>query len=149
MPYGSLHLEVPPVTVADHCAAAVVAFAGAVFTWALVRQGHPVAAVASLGGTLLAVALLRRATRMRVPVRLERLMDGTLRAACRDSATPVPVAIQPQTKLLGRSVYVDFVYRVAGRQVRCRRWISPYDAPAESLRRWTVVLPRAGSVANS
>jgi hypothetical protein len=137
------------MTAADHFAAILTSFAGAMVAWTLVRQGYLALGVASFGVALALVAGLRRAGRARAPVRLRRLADGTLCVFCRDSTTPVHVSLQGQTKLLGGSVYVDFVYCVAGRSVRCRRWITRFDVPAATLRRWTVVLPRAGRVANS
>jgi hypothetical protein len=144
-----LRLEVPPVTVADHCATVAVALAGGMLALALLRQGFSATGGASLGAAVAIVAALRGRLHRRTPVRLERSSDGTLCAVCRDSTTLVPVSLKPQTALLGSSVYVDFEYCVAGRPVRCRRWIGRLDAPADTLRRWTVVLPRAGRVATS
>jgi hypothetical protein len=137
------------VTLADRFAAVLVVFAGVMLAWALARRGHPAVGAACAVGALGLAALLWKCWCARPRVWLERRTDGTLCAVCSDSTTPVSVALRPQTMLLGGSVYVDFVYCVSGRQVRCRRWISRLDAPADTLRRWTVVLPRAGRVATS
>jgi len=149
MPYGNLHLDVPGMTLTDHVAVLLLVLAGIVAAWALYRQGLVAGATGMVGLALAAAAALHRFWRNRAPFRLQRTTDGSMQLICRDFATAVSASVEAPTRLLGGSVYLDFAYHVAGRRVRCRRWITRFDAPASTLRRWTVVLPRAGRVAAS
>jgi hypothetical protein len=78
---------------------------------------------------------------------LERLDDGRLQAR-RGDDRPVPLSIGTRSRLLGPSVFLDVTFAIGSETVRCRRWITPLDAPGPQLRRWSVLLPSSGSLAS-
>jgi hypothetical protein len=53
------------------------------------------------------------------------------------------------TRLLGPSVFLDLLAasNPAGKPLRA--WLTPLDVPAQAIRRWSVLLPRAGRAACS
>lgn len=145
--YAGSSLELPAVTVADRLAVAMVLCAGLFAAWGLARQGAVglaglALAAAFVAATQQAVSWTR--SKQQPPWRLERLADGRLQAR-RGSLAPVPAAINTRTRLLGPSVFLDLTFATGGNGERYRCWITPFDAPAQALRRWTVCLPGAGS----
>jgi len=138
------------VTVADRLAAALVLLAGLFAAWACARAGAvglAVLACAAAGAVAAKQAISWTGSRRQPPMVLERLPDGRLQV--RQGATmPVPLVIGMRTRLLGPSVFLDLTFATTPQTVRCRRWITPFDAPAQALRRWTVLLPSAGSLAS-
>lgn len=144
--YVGSSLELPAVTVADRIAAALVLLAGLFAAWAFGRQGAAGPAVLALGAAFAAAAqqaISWTRSNRQATLRLERLADGRLQVR-RGASTPVPASIGAQTRLLGPSVFLDLTFATGGHGERCRRWITPFDAPAQALRRWTVLLPSAG-----
>jgi hypothetical protein len=138
------------VTAADHIAGALVLVAGLFAAWACARAGATGWAVASCaiaGAVAASQAIHWTRSRNRPPLVLERRADGRLQVR-RGTEPPVPVSVGAQARLLGPSVYLDFSFATGRKTVRCRRWLTPLDAPAQVLRRWTVLLPGAGSLAS-
>ena len=138
------------MTVADRAAAVLVLLAGAFAAWACVRAGS--AGLAAAAGTASVVTATSQAffwtrSRSRPRLVLERLGDGRLQAR-RGDVRPVPLSIGARSRLLGPSVFLDVTFASGSKTVRCRRWITPCDVPAQALRRWTVLLPSAGSLAS-
>jgi hypothetical protein len=138
------------VTVADRMAAGLVLLAGLFAAWACLRVGA--AGLALLAGATAGAVAARQAipwtvSRRPPPLLLERLADGRLQVRY-GTGLPVPLVIGPRTRLLGPSVFLDLAYASTTQTVRCRRWITPLDAPAQALRRWTVLLPGVGSLAS-
>lgn len=138
------------MTFADRLAAGIVLLAGAFLAWACARAGA--VGLAVLAGAAAAGLAARQAiswTQSKVGPRLvlQRLADGRLQATL-GGGPPAPLALGPWTRLLGPSVFLDVAFATATKTVRCRRWITPRDVPVASLRRWTVLLPSAGSLAS-
>ncbi|HEX9208575.1 MAG TPA: hypothetical protein VF851_10080 [Steroidobacteraceae bacterium] len=138
------------MTVADRAAVGLVLLAGLFAAWACGRAG-----AIGLAALALAVAVVAAATqvidwtrsRHAPPWELERLADGRLQVR-RGAGRPVPVAVGSGTRRLGPSVFLDLTFANGSCREHCRRWITPCDAPAQSLRRWRVVLPSLGSRAS-
>jgi hypothetical protein len=136
----------PPVTVADRVAAALVLTATAFLAWSLACQGHAGAAwVVGLAGFAggVAMILVQNHSRGRPRVWLEISADGGLYLR-RDGQAPVSARLGRGTRLLGPSVFLDLGLANRGNRERLLRWITRHDVPAEALRRWTVILPRSG-----
>jgi hypothetical protein len=148
--YAGSSLEVPAVTVADRLAGVLVLLAGLFTAWACARAGA--VGLAALAGTVAGAVAARQAiswtrSRWQPPLVLEHLADGRLQVR-QGTGRPVPLALGTRTRLLGPSVYLDFTCAFTPREVRCLRWITPFDVPAQALRRWTVLLPGAASRAS-
>jgi hypothetical protein len=144
-------LELPAITAADLITAVLVPLAALFLTWACARAGVAgwvVVAAALMGGwaCVHTVLALRRAGCLPVR-RLDISSDGTVTLTDQGGQTPRVVTVQPGTRLLGPSVFLDLRTSSPGAKVRLRYWISPFDAPARVLRQWSVVLPRCGRVA--
>ena len=145
--YAGSSLEVPAVTVADRLAAALVLLAGLFAAWALARQGTVGLAALALGAAGVVAAQQAFSwtrSKRQAPWLLQRLADGRLQVR-RGTGAPLPVAIGARTRLLGPSVFLDLDFATGGTREGCRCWITPFDAPAQALRRWAVLLPSAGS----
>jgi len=149
--YAALGLELPPVTLADRLAAGLAIAAGAYGAAVLADQGQVMLAivVATAGALATASQVIRWArSRRRAPLRLERSADGSLQV--RVGAGPaVPAEIGAGTRHLGPSVFLEVRFASGGRTTLYRGWLTPFDAPAAVLRRWSVVLPRSGRAACS
>jgi len=138
------------VTVADRLAAGLVLLAGLFAAWACARAGAAglaVLACVTAGAVALKQAIDWTGSRRQPPLVIERLPDGRLQVR-QGAAMPVPLLIGMRTRLLGPSVFLDLTFASTRQTVRCRRWITPCDVPAQALRRWTVLLPSAGSLAS-
>lgn len=138
------------MTVADRLAAAVVLLAGAFVAWACSRAGTPgLATLAGVAASGLFATQVFSWTRSRREPRLvlQRLADGRFQAR-RGAGPTVPLRIGAQTRLLCPSVFLDVTFASTSTTGRCRCWITPLDAPAAVLRRWSVLLPGAGSLAS-
>lgn len=145
-------LELPPVTAADRAVVVLVALAAGFVAWRGVRLGGSL--VGSLPSVLAGVAIVTalvhgwvRAARQPAR-RLVACADGSLwlhmagRAPCR-------MAVGVGTRLLGPSVVLALGEAANPSAKRLRTWLTPLDVPAQALRRWSVILPRAGRVAGS
>jgi hypothetical protein len=138
------------VTVADRIATVLVLLAGLFAAWACARAGAvgwAVLAGASAGAVAAKQAISWTRSRRQSPLVLERRVDGRLQVR-QGAGPPVPVSIGAHARLLGPSVYLDFTFASTTATVRCRRWLTRRDVPAQVLRRWTVLLPSAGSLAS-
>jgi hypothetical protein len=145
-------LELPPVTAADRAVGALVALATSFLAWRVARLGGSMAAWLPwvLGGAgIVTGQVVARGRAMRLPVRrLVACADGSLwlhtagRAPCR-------MAIGVGTRLVGPSVFLDLGVASNPSAKRIRTWLTPFDVPAQAIRRWCVILPRAGQVAGS
>jgi len=137
------------VTAADLAVGAMVALATGLSGWASVRAGWPVAASLLLvlaGGSLLAIQArswlrsLRRPARRLVPCG-----DGSLWLHTAGQA-PCRATLRLGTRLIGPSVFLDLTTESNPAGQRLRTWLTPFDVPQPSLRRWSVALTRAGKV---
>lgn len=138
------------MTLADRLAVGVVLLAGAFLAWACAREGSvglAALAVATAAGLAASQAISWTRSKAGPRLVLQRLADGRLQATLGDGP-PAPLALGPWTRLLGPSVFLDVTFANATKTVRCRRWITPRDVPVAALRRWTVLLPSAGSLAS-
>lgn len=148
--YAGLALELPARTLAERATFVLVPLAGACGAWVLWRHGHavPWAGVpAALAVGVLAMQA-RLWTRSSPRLRLERRQDGALVLV---GLGPVPLvaALGPRTRRLGPSVFLDLRFAICGREHRLSRWLTRFDVPGGTLRRWTVVLPSCGCAARS
>ncbi|MGL6221981.1 MAG: hypothetical protein ACRC6L_00190 [Steroidobacteraceae bacterium] len=145
-------LELPAVAAADRIAGLLVLLAALFVAWACARAGAAgwlVVALVLAGGLDSARRLLvwRRASGAPAH-RLDCLDDGTLwlsapgKPACR-------VLVGRGTRLLGPSVFLDLHAASPVLAGRYRYWLLPFDAPAQALRRWSVVLPHCWRVAGT
>ena len=148
--YAVSNLELPAVTAAAKASALLVILAAAFAAWACIRAGMTAwlpGAVLLAGGAVCAGLRWQWRRASRAPVRqLESRPDGSIWLR-QTGAAPVAVTVGRGTRLLGPSVFLDL--QVADPQspgwVRC--WMTPFDAPWNVMRQWSVVLPRGGRVA--
>jgi hypothetical protein len=149
--FAGSDLEVPAVTLAERASAVLPWLAAAFAAWVCARHELALAGVLPV---LLAACVTARQnqcwtrSRSRPALVVEYRTDRVLRVRLRDDG-PFPAVLGGGTRLLGPSVFLDLRFAVGGRQVRCRRWLTVFDVPADTLRRWTVVLPTCGRVACS
>jgi hypothetical protein len=101
-----------------------------------------------VAGTLAGIAQAHAWARARRQPRWELAAGSDGLLWLRRDAFRAQVRVGPATRLLGPSVFLDVTFATPTKTVRCRRWITPPDAPAAALRRWTVLLPSAGSLAS-
>ena len=149
--YADLRLDVPAVTAVDRISAGLVLAAAALVAWACARRGLAAPALLAGGsgvGLVAVQAFSWTRSKLRGPLVLRRCDDGSLQVQRTDGDTR-PVRVGPGSRLLGPSLVLDIEFPAQGRIERCRRWLTPLDVPRETLRRWSVVLPRAGHVAAS
>jgi hypothetical protein len=145
-------LELPPVTAADLAAGALVALATGFLGWAGVRSGGSLTVAMLLvlaGGSLLAIQIASWRRCLRPPARrLLASVDGSLWLHTTGQA-PRRASVGLGTRLLGPSVFLDLVVVSNPAGERLRTWLTPLDVPPQALRRWSVILPRAGRVVGS
>jgi hypothetical protein len=139
------------LTVADRAAGVMLVLATGFVTWACARQGEAAAAVfaSAVGGLLFVIQAVSWARSRRSPAdRIEALADGSLWLHTLKPA-PCRMAAGPGTRLIGPSVFLDLYATTPGAAPLLRCWITPLDAPRDSLRRLGVVLAGSGRVAGS
>ena len=144
-------LDLPVLTVADRSAGVMLVLATGFATWACARQGQAAGAVlaCAVGGLLFAIQAASWArSRRRPPGRLEALADGSLWLH-RAGLPPCRMAAAPGTRLIGPSVFLDLHATVPGAVAPLRCWITPLDAPRDTLRRLGVALAGAGRATGS
>jgi len=140
-------LELPPVTAADLAVGAILALATAYLAWAVVRSGGSMTAclLLLLAGTSIVATWGRswmRSTRQPAR-RLVAGADGSLWLHTAGQA-PCRATIGVGTRLLGPSVFLDLLADSNPTGKRFRTWLTPLDVPTQAIRRWSVVLTRAG-----
>jgi hypothetical protein len=129
----------------------LVAVATAFVVWCCLRSGVHAGftAAAALAGGLVFASLLngwRRARRS--PARyLEARPDGSIWLRETGVAEAYAVTVERGTRLLGPSVFLDLQVAYAQAPGRLQCWITPFDAPGQVMRQWSVVLPLCGRVA--
>jgi len=136
------------VTVADRVSVLLAGFAGVFGGWVLARHGFGLLAATVPLVALVVAAGVWTQSRSRAGPRLVRRADGTLSVCCAGE-TAVPAVLEGRTRRLGPSVFLEVGFVRNGRHTRYVRWLTPFDVPANILRRWTVVLPCSGRVARS
>jgi hypothetical protein len=147
-----LSLELPPVTAADRVAGALVVLATGFLAWTGIRSGG--SAMVSLwlvlaGSSIVALQVRSWMGSMQQPARrLVARTDGSLWLHSAGQA-PCRMTIGVGTRLLGPSVFLDLLAASNPAGKPLRTWLNPLDAPAQAIRRWSVVLPRSGRVARS
>lgn len=137
------------MTVADLAAGALVVLATGLVGWACVRSDVSLAAFLPpllAGGSLLAfqVRSWRRALRQ-PPRRLVARGDGSLWLHTTGQA-PARATVGAGARLLGSSVFLDLTVGSNRAGERLCAWLTPFDVPPQSLRRWRVLLRRSGRV---
>jgi hypothetical protein len=123
-------------------------FAGVFGGWVLARHGFGLLAATAPLVALAVSARVWTQSRLRAGPRLERRADGTL-SVCGAGETAIPALLGRRTRRLGPSVFLEVGFVRNGRRTRYVRWLTPFDVPANTLRRWTVVLPCSGRAARS
>ena len=130
----------------------LVALAAGCLAWRGVRLGE--ALTTSLpwvlgGAALVTVQVQNWARAMRQPARrLVACADGSLWLQTAGDA-PCRLAIGAGTRLVGPSVFLDLVAACNTSAPRLKTWLTPFDVPAGTIRRWSVILPRSRGVAGS
>jgi hypothetical protein len=128
----------------------LVALAAGFAAYAALRQGWVTIAgvVALLGVVAMTIQALHWTRSRNAPRRwLERTATGGL-VLGRGDGPALPVHLQPATRLLGGSVFIDARCAITAGENRVRCWITPYDVPREHLRQWTIFLLAGERVAN-
>ncbi len=144
-------LELPALTVADRSAGVMLVLATGFAAWACARQGEALGAVlaCAVGGLLIVIQAVSWARARRRPAgRIEALADGSLWLHVAGQA-PCRLAAAPGTRLIGPSAFLDLHATTPGAAAPLRCWVTPLDAPRDSLRRLGVVLAGSGQVTGS
>jgi hypothetical protein len=132
--------------------AVLVVLAAGFLAWRGLRLGGSFAGSLPyvLAGIVLVTVQVQAWTRARrQPARrLVAAPDGSLWLHLAGRA-PSRITIGVGTRLVGPTVFLDLAVASNPAVRRLRAWLTPFDVPAQAIRRWSVILPRSGQVAGS
>lgn len=148
-PFTGWLLELPAVTWADRSSVVLALASGVIVGSMLARHGST-----ALGTVALAVSLLSAAfqvvhwtgSSLHRRRALGRDGDGAWRLGERDGTT-AKATLGAATRRIGMTVFLELEVPRGSRRLRLRRWLTPFDVPAPSLRRLAVVLAASGGSA--